>query len=872
MLLILFLKTSYLWVIAWALQSIGYYFVLKKVDEDPSYAMIPFFAEWRLTKKLYPYQLSFFRPFFVALVLVIAGLYLNPFHGLGRLYILIGAIIYLGFLFRLYNRLRKAFGKSILYCIVYVLFPPAFLLLMGLFNSHSFTQPTFPEENYPKFVRYLMRGAIGLLGTAEVVAVAAVAGMFAIRSLPPRFMVRELFQEVDTYVEKIENTGSVLSREEILGDKASIISSAPTSREHFFPSHENDKNVVVLEYIIGSNLENSNGMASINIKQMKNSTAQGENLTYVIQAGGSSRWFTNEITEDAIGRYTIKNGKIETATLLNSNVCMSEKESLEDFLKWAKENYPADRYMLVFWDHGGGFGLGYGQDDLNAKQADVPTMLMSELTEALKNSGMKFDVIGFDACLMQTIECALALEPYADYYIASEETESGLGWFYTDAFGKLAQDPTIPTPEFAKDLIATFDSLNTTVNDGEVDTKSTLSVVDLTMVKPIYEQLTNLFTVSRESIIKDPEYYADISSSALNSYTFHNDEQIDLVHYLTILDAVDYESQICRDNACLALADNVKASIPYRNKNSAEGINGLAFTFPIKNLNMYSYSYDQLKGFNMTKQMDFYNDFFSIMAAQQLKANEQTGNAFSSLTASAITQSEWYKPGYENYDTTVESFENIPLKESEGGYVVELPEKVNKLIDNVQVAAYQKEGEELRYLGRDYIGFDNFEGQTVLGMDDTWVHVDNNLISYTAEQSRTTDEGIIYTGSTKAILNGDQPVTLHIEWSPIPEGEEKPAQGRIIGYSKADNQFAFMEKGNEELKAGDRLDFLFEYHDKDGNVLKEEKYGRTLYVTNPDRITVQDKQMQDCDIVFFGILTDVYQRQLTTEKVEYHVN
>ena len=211
-------------------------------------------------------------------------------------------------------------------------------------------------------------------------------------------------------------------------------------------------------------------------------------------------------------------------------------------------------------------------------------------------------------------------------------------------------------------------------------------------------------------------------------------------------------------------------------------------------------------------------------------------------------------------------------KESEGGYVVELPEKVNKLIDNVQVAAYQKEGEELRYLGRDYIGFDNFEGQTVLGMDDTWVHVDNNLISYTAEQSRTTDEGIIYTGSTKAILNGNQPVTLHIEWSPIPEGEEKPAQGKIIGYSKADNQFAFMEKGNEELKAGDRLDFLFEYHDKDGNVLKEEKYGRTLYVTNPDRITVQDKQMQDCDIVFFGILTDVYQRQLTTEKVEYHVN
>ncbi|MCR5235609.1 MAG: hypothetical protein K6E34_00220 [Lachnospiraceae bacterium] len=36
-----------------------------------------------------------------------------------------------------------------------------------------------------------------------------------------------------------------------------------------------------------------------------------------------------------------------------------------------------------------------------------------------------FDFIGFDACLMATVETAYMLSPYADYMIASEEFEPG---------------------------------------------------------------------------------------------------------------------------------------------------------------------------------------------------------------------------------------------------------------------------------------------------------------------------------------------------------------------------------------------------------------------------------------------------------------
>ncbi|MBP3891638.1 MAG: hypothetical protein J6D29_05645 [Solobacterium sp.] len=870
MLLFAFLRSSYLWVLAWLLQSIGYYFVLKKMGEEPSYAIIPFLAEWRLTKRLYPYQRSFFRPFLIALILIVAGVYLNPFRGIGRLYILIAGLIYLGFLFRLYNRLRKAFGKSFIWIIFYVIFPPAFLLLLGIGKNNTYVQPVFPEDQSPKLIRFLKTAAVFLLSAAEIVAVGAVVIFFTIRSLPPRFLVNDLIKDVDEMVDGIAFNGSVLSREEILGDNAGVVNELKTSRDFFFPTHENDKNVVVLQYIVGSNLENSNGMASINIKQMIESTTKGEHLTYVLQAGGSSRWFTQGIYEDSYGRYVIQNGKLEPVQLLDSSISMSEKDSLEDFLKWAKEAYPADRYMLVLWDHGGGFSLGFGVDDLNKKQ-NGSTMLMHDLVDAIKNSGMKFDLIGFDACLMQTIENAVALEPYADYYLASEEVEGGLGWYYTEAFGKLAQDPTIPTVEFGKELIGTFDELTTRVKDGEIDTMSTLSLVDLRTVKPIYEELEKLFTISKERINEDPEYFADVSLAARNAYTFQNNEQIDLIHYLTILEALDYDNRICEGDACLTLADHIKASIPYRNKNSAQGINGMALTFPVSTVTSYTDSYKQLKAFSMDDQMKFYNDFFSIMGAQNIKSASQSNSIFSELTINQIKNAEWYVPGYENYDTTVDTFVDIPLTETEQGYLVELPEKVNKLISDVQVAVYQRDGGRLRYLGRDYIGFDNTSGDILIDMDDNWVHINNNLISYTAGQARMTDEGMVYTGTTRAILNGDKKITLHIEWDPIPEGASAPAQGKVLGYSDADDELAFMEKGYTAFQPGDRIGFLFEYQNADGKTLSEEKYGNTLFVTNPNRLVVSDKKLDSSDIVFYGVLTDIYQRELTTERVEYHV-
>ena len=140
-------------------------------------------------------------------------------------------------------------------------------------------------------------------------------------------------------------------------------------------------------------------------------------------------------------------------------------------------------------------------------------MTASEIIGAIKDADMKFDLIGFDACLMQNIEYANALEPYADYYLASEETEPGTGWFYTAGFGKLAEDPTLSTEEFGKAMVSSYDQVQRKLHDGEPAPECTLSLVDLTLVKPVYEQLTGLYEKATADIADKPSVFANMSAA-----------------------------------------------------------------------------------------------------------------------------------------------------------------------------------------------------------------------------------------------------------------------------------------------------------------------------------------------------------------------
>ncbi|MBQ9272191.1 MAG: hypothetical protein IJ227_00520, partial [Mogibacterium sp.] len=112
-----------------------------------------------------------------------------------------------------------------------------------------------------------------------------------------------------------------------------------------------------------------------------------------------------------------------------------------------------------------------------------------------------------------------------------------------------------------------------------------------------------------------------------------------------------------------------------------------------------------------------------------------------------------------------------------------------------------------------------------------------------------------------------------IEWNAVSDEEEDADNGRITGYdlvSDLEGTDSF-RKGSENFKTGDRISFLFDYYDENGELVKTDTYGGTVIVSKKENLKVTDEPLEDGDIQFHGVLTDVYQRQIMTEVVDAHI-
>ena len=171
---------------------------------------------------------------------------------------------------------------------------------------------------------------------------------------------------------------------------------------------------------------------------------------------------------------------------------MGNPLTLSSFVNYCFDFFPADSYSLILWDHGGGPVLGYGVDE---NYNDLLTL--DELAEALGDSigahQTKLEWIGFDACLMSSLEVASVLAPYANYMVASQETEPGWGWNYS-FLSELSGDP-VPGDQMGEAIIDAYMDYGEYVFDVYPNLYSdlTLSCIDLNAYAKAEDALNDLF-------------------------------------------------------------------------------------------------------------------------------------------------------------------------------------------------------------------------------------------------------------------------------------------------------------------------------------------------------------------------------------------
>ena len=228
----------------------------------------------------------------------------------------------------------------------------------------------------------------------------------------------------------------------------------------------------ILVYMCGTDLESRSGMGTADLQEMLGARF-GDKINLLVYTGGCSRWQNNQVSSSKNQIWQVKDGQLLNLQKDLGSVSMTDPDTLSGYIRWGVKNYPASRYQLILWDHGGGSVSGYGYDE---KFASSGSMSLAGVDAALRDAGVKFDFIGFDACLMATAETALTLTQYADYLIASEETEPGVGWYYTDWLTAFGADSSQPTIQLGEKIVDSFVDTCAQKCPGQL---TTLSVIDL---------------------------------------------------------------------------------------------------------------------------------------------------------------------------------------------------------------------------------------------------------------------------------------------------------------------------------------------------------------------------------------------------------
>jgi hypothetical protein len=139
---------------------------------------------------------------------------------------------------------------------------------------------------------------------------------------------------------------------------------------------------------------------------------------------------------------------------------MADPAVLNNFINWSINNYPADHYILILWDHGGG----WREENIFTKGIIVDDtsndfLTMAELVQGLENIEEPLDIIGFDACLMQMAEVyyeigsSITTTSPPAYGIGSEESEWGDGWPYDLILADLINNPSMSESTLCETIV-----------------------------------------------------------------------------------------------------------------------------------------------------------------------------------------------------------------------------------------------------------------------------------------------------------------------------------------------------------------------------------------------------------------------------------
>lgn len=639
-----------------------------------------------------------------------------------------------------------------------------------------------------------------------------------------------------------------------------------SARERFCDSADN---VTVMIYMCGTDLESANGMATSDLTEMV-SAKISDDVNVIVETGGCSRWQNNVVNAGTNQIYQVKSGGLNRLESNLGKKAMTKASTLSEFIQYCDKNFPADRNILILWDHGGGSISGYGYDELFPNGS----MPLDQLSTALKDGGVKFDIIGFDACLMATLENALVCEKHADYLLASEATEPGTGWYYTNFLTKLSQDTAMSSVDLGKQICDDFVKVS---QQQSPSSPATLSLIDLAELSAtIPTSFAAFASATGELVTGDAfEKVSNARACAKDFSASSKINQIDLIDFADNLDTAEAK----------AFAGALRNCVKYNRTGKSVGhAYGVSIYFPYQSLSKVSSAINTYDKIGIDES---YTDCIKSFASLAAGGNVTSGGAYSpfgSLTGdsaaslfgsllgggmdagayssgsgdmmsellgaflSSSMSERAMVTGDENSDWLdaellkskaayladhSAGYANLALTQKNGRTVLAMSEEQWAGLRTLEQNVFLDDGEGFIDLGLDNIMEWTDDGELLMEYDGTWLSLNGQIVPYYLIGMDQIDGGYNILGRVPAMLTKAGAEAQRVDL--ILSFTDKNPDGALLGaqpdYEETTDVLA---KGLIPVETGDRLDFICDYYGYDGTYLDSYYFGAPMQVLGTD--------------------------------------
>ncbi len=370
----------------------------------------------------------------------------------------------------------------------------------------------------------------------------------------------------------------------------------------------------LLFYVCGSNLESDSvsqggGSAKSDLQEILSvRSQQPSTVNIAVETGGCTYWRMPNVKNDELGRWEIGNISGCSSTAMKKidaveDASMGESSTLQDFLEWGIQAYPARKYGLFMWNHGGAmdgccFDDNHDGDGLYSNEVDAA------VTAAKQTRGISdnLEFIAYDACLMAVQDIAEFNSHNFNYMISSQETEWSGGYDYDAWLPTLYANPsTVSTTTVLSKVGDTF--MDYYENAGKND--QTQAVYDLSKMaayKAAFETMTDSLSAIVTNSTKWDAFAAKINTAKKYAYDedasdYNGGYAYDIFDAKGALTALKndstYNSAKSKIEAVLSLLTIGEGNLIVYERHGSEmgGSNGMCLFCPISGYNQVNGAY-----------------------------------------------------------------------------------------------------------------------------------------------------------------------------------------------------------------------------------------------------------------------------------------